>query len=179
MKILKDSFISSLIYHKSPIRSFISEKGTALLGKNAKVANSIISDNCVIDGTILNSIIFPGVVVGENSYIKDSIILPNISIGSSSYIIKTIIDERTNHDPATGPEVKIPDIGNKCNIGTADGNIKNNEFSSLNNSLTLIGKNCRIPDNTRIGGACYIASGRGDSYFKKNKHLYNGLSILN
>jgi glucose-1-phosphate adenylyltransferase len=193
MEILKNPAIASLIFHKSPIKSFITEKGQAILGINAKVANSIVSDNCKIFGTVMNSILFPGVEIGENTFIKDSIILPNNIIGPGSYITKTIIDERTDRsiksNNNSGKENKennninniVPyfNVGSKCNIGKNDGQIKNNEFPSLNGSLSLIGKNCRIQEGVKIGGACYIASGKGESYFLKNKHLYNGLSILN
>ena len=194
MEILKNHAISDLIFRKSPVRSFIAGKGQAILGVNAKVANSIISDNCRIFGTVMNSIISPGVEIAENTVIKDSIILPNITIGPGCYITKAIIDERTdlmqNIDILPEKDRKaqtenafnnapVPVIGSKCNIGTSDGQIKNNEFPSLNGSITLIGKNCYIPEGARIGSACYIASGKGESYFLKNKHLYNGLSILN
>jgi glucose-1-phosphate adenylyltransferase len=193
MEILKNNAISSLIFFESPVKSLISQKGQAVLGVNAKVANSIVSDNCKIFGTVMNSILFPGVEIGENTFIKDSIILPNNIIGPGSYITKTIIDERTDRniksDDRTGKESKennninniVPyfNVGSKCNIGTSDGQIKNSEFPALNGSICLIGKNCRIPEGVKIGGACYIASGKGESYFQKNRHLYNGLSILN
>ncbi|MBN2402879.1 MAG: hypothetical protein JXN64_10825 [Spirochaetes bacterium] len=200
MEILKNRAISSLIFHESPIKTFIAEKGHAVLGGGAKVANSIVSDNCRIFGTVMNSILFPGVEIGENTFIKNSIILPNTHIGPGSYIINTIIDETTdivnNIDPNNNSDKEknkkdkkeqietniktapVPNIGSKCNIGTSDSQMKNKEFPSLYNSLTLIGKNCRLPDGVRVGGACYIASGKGGSYFLKNKHLYNGLSIL-
>jgi glucose-1-phosphate adenylyltransferase len=181
MEIIKNQSVSSLIFHKSPIKSYITNKGQAIFGANAKAANSIISDNCKIYGVIMNSIIFPGVEVGENTYINNSIILPNVIIGSGAHITKTIIDERTDIIKNENGENSAGylNIGNRCRIGTSDGQMKNSEFPSLNGSLTLIGKNCRIPDDAKIGGACYIASGKGDSYFQKNKHLYNGLSLLN
>jgi ADP-glucose pyrophosphorylase len=193
MEILKNQAISSLIFFKSPVKSFITMKGQAVLGANAKVANSIVSDNCKIFGTVMDSILFPGVEVGENTIIKNSIILPNNIIGPGSYIIKTIIDERTdrtvkieNNSVKENNEnnniqniVPYFNVGSRCNIGTSDGLIKNSEFPSLTGSISLIGKNCRIPEGVRIGGACYIASGKGESYFQKNKHLYNGLSVLN
>ncbi|MFH0974538.1 MAG: hypothetical protein V1874_02005 [Spirochaetota bacterium] len=190
MQILKNQSISSVLFHKSPIKSFITDKGMAVLGVKAKVANSIVSDNCKIFGTVMNSIIFPGVEIGENTLIKDSIILPNNIIGSGSYITKSIIDERTdirkeiNKTAGKNKEEeniteRYLNVGNNSNIGTSDGQMKNNEFPALNSSLTLIGKNCKVPDGARIGGACYIASGKGETYFQKNKHLYNGLSLLN
>jgi glucose-1-phosphate adenylyltransferase len=181
MEILKNKSVSSIIFHKSPIRSYITNKGQAIFGTNAKAANSIISDNCKIYGVVMNSIIFPGVEIGENSHINDSIILPNVIIGSNSYITKTIIDERTDTIKSDNSEITTPylSIGNKCRVGTNDSQIKNSEFPSLNDSITLIGKNCRIPDDARIGSACYVASGKGDFYFQRSKHLYNGLSVLN
>ena len=179
MEILKNNSLSSVIYHNSSIKSFITANGETSIEAGAKVANSIISDRCRISGTVMNSILFPGVVIGENTIVKDSIILPNIIIGSNSTIVKTIIDEKTDFN--TDPEDSQPylNIGNKCNIGSTDAQMKNSDFSSLNNSLTLIGKNCRIPDDSGVGGACYIASEKGGEYFSKNKYLYNGLSILN
>lgn len=179
MEILKNNPLSSVIYHDSGIKSFIAANGKTSIEAGAKVANSIISDRCRIAGTVINSILFPGVVIGENTTVKDSIILPNIITGSNSSIIKTIIDERTdisNDNDNNGP---ILNIGNKCSIGSTDARMKNSDFPSLNNSLTLIGKNCRIPDASGIGGACYVASGKGGEYFSKNRYLYNGLSILN
>ncbi len=193
MEILRNQAISSLIFFKSPVKSFITEKGQAILGENAKVADSIVSDNCKIFGTVMNSILFPGVEIGENTIVKDSIILPNNIIGPDSHITKTIIDERTDRKILTaninGKENTESDtiknimpylnIGSRCSVGTNDGQIKNSEFPSLNGSISLIGKNCRIPEGARIGGACYVASGKGESYFQKNRHLYNGLSVLN
>lgn len=173
MRILRDPVLSRLVQDNPSIRSFTRGDGTAIIRENANVKNSFLSDSCKIAGTVENSIISPGVVIEDNSVIKDSIILPNIKIGYNSRITKTIIDERNG----TEAENQYLDIGNKCRIGSAAGQLKNNEFPFLYQNITLIGKNCRIPDESNIGGACYIASGKAEKHFQKTKYLYDGLSI--
>jgi len=56
--------------------------------------------------------------------------------------------------------------------------MKNSDYPRvLYNSITLIGKNCIIPDGITVGGACYIASGRAQQDFAKRKYIYNGTSV--
>ncbi len=59
--------------------------------KSAKIINSMISDGCLIYGQIIHSIISSGVIVKDNSIIKDTIIHPNVKIGENCYIEKAII----------------------------------------------------------------------------------------
>lgn len=174
MKILMDPVLSRLVQDNPSIRSYVKGDGVAIIRENANVKNSFLSDSCKIAGTVENSIISPGVVIEDNSVIKDSIILPNIKIGYNSRITKTIIDERSG----INSDQQYLDIGNRCRIGSGDNQLKNNEFpASLYQSITLIGKNCRIPDESNIGGACYIASGKAEKHFRNSKYLYDGLSI--
>ena len=175
MKIMEDPKLSSLLLKESLIKNYITDKGMARIGENAKITNSFISDNCQVYGTVENSIIFPGVEIGENTIIKNSIILPFIKIGSRSRIERTLIDERTDFNA----ENNYLNIGNNCHIGKRDEQLKNNDFPrSVFRSITLIGKDCHIPEGSRIGGACYIASGKGEEHFLKRKYLYDGLSLI-
>ena len=167
--------VFGLLYREKIIKSQIKTAGSALIGKNAKVLRSFISDCCIINGTVLDSIIYPGVEIGEDTIVRDSIILPNVKIGPHSRIIRTIIDERTD----LKPENDYLNIGSNCRVGTEDEFMKNNDYPrSLFESVTLIGKNCRITDGAKIGCACYIASGLGENYFPLRKHLYNGESLI-
>ena len=69
-------------------------------------------------------------------------------------------------------------IGNDCRIGSEYKDIKNGTFpAALKNGITLIGKNCIIPEKASIGSGCYIGSGKGLDYLLRNRYLYNGESI--
>ena len=175
MEILKKPELSTLLQDESLLKYHIKGRGLARIGANANIYYSFISDSCQIFGTVINSIIFPGVEIGEKTVVKDSIILPFTKIGSGARILRTIIDERTD----LIEENNYLNIGNNCHVGTEDKQIKNNDFpKSVYRSITLIGKDCNIPEGVRVGGACYIASGKGKEYFSNNKHLYNGLSLI-
>ncbi len=167
--------IFNLLYHDQIIRSQINPGGLSHVGRHGKILNSFISDSCVINGTVERSIIYPGVEIGEHTVVKDSIILPFNRIGAGTRIVRTIIDERTD----LGPEEGYLNIGNQCKIGSGDEFIKNEDFpKSLFSSITLLGKDCRVADNARIGGGCYVASGMGNEFLGTKKYLYDGTSLL-
>ncbi len=174
MSVLRDQELFRLLYADSSIKSWIRFEGYARLGVHSRIQHSLISDHCNINGTVINSIIFPGVFIGEKTVVRDSIILPAARIGAGARITRTIIDERTDF----GEDSDYLNIGDGCAVGEEREGLKNNDFPrSLFGSVTLIGKDCRIPDNARIGGACYVASGLGAEYFEKNRALYDGLSV--
>ena len=173
--IIWDQDIFNLLHSENIIKSKILSEGYAYIGRHGRIVRSFISDFCTINGTVENSIIYPGVEVGLNSVIKDSIILPFNKIGSGVRIVNSIIDERTD----LNPESHYLNIENSSKIGSSEGFIKNSDFSkSLFLSITLIGKNCRISEGARIGGGCYVASSLGDEFFRTKKFLYDGMSLV-
>lgn len=171
-KIIWDKKIFSLLYKERIIKSRITASGYAHLGKQADVINSFISDYCKINGKVENSIIYPGVIIDEKAEIKDSIILPFVHVGRGSSIVHSIVDETTD-------ETNIENnIGLYCDIGTMESRIRNGDFpQSIFSGITLIGKNCHIPDRVQIGGACYIASRMTSENFGKTKRIHDGVSV--
>jgi glucose-1-phosphate adenylyltransferase len=173
IEILRNPELFSFLHKESSIETKIQTSSIARVGMNARIVNSFIFDGCEINGEVSNSIVFPGVSIGERTVIRDSIILPNARIGSYSRIAKTVIDENLNK------ELQHLNVGNNCRIGSDDDQIKNSDFpKSIFKSITLIGKDCDIPDGSAIGGACYVSSGLGREYFFKRKYLNDGLSLL-
>ena len=59
----------------------------------AVVKNSLISDGCVIEGTVENSILFRGVKVGKGSVIKNSVIMQKTVVGSNVELDCVITDK--------------------------------------------------------------------------------------
>ena len=91
-----------------PILSKSSNYPSQYIGVNAEVKNSMISEGSKIEGTVINSLIFEGVEIGENVIIKDSVIMPNVKVEDNSIINRAII--------ATGVT-----IGEGVSIGNVDG----------------------------------------------------------
>ncbi len=59
----------------------------------ALVKNSLISDGCIIEGTVENCILFRGVKVGKGTVIKNSIIMQDTVIGSGVTLDSVITDK--------------------------------------------------------------------------------------
>ncbi len=174
MDILKKQVLANNIFYNSKIRNHINSTADAFINRDAEVSGSFISDGCKISGKITDSIIYPGVHVGEGTIIKNSIILPFVKIGNNSKIMNTIIDENIDVNNSDN----LLNIGNECKIGSEHKDINNGNFpKALRNGITLIGKSCNLPDKASIGGGCYIGSGKGQEYLLRNKYLYNGESI--
>jgi glucose-1-phosphate adenylyltransferase len=69
------------------------EKPPHYVGKDAVINNSIVSEGAVILGAVENSIIFSGVIIGENAVVRDSVIMADVEINKNCVINYSIIDE--------------------------------------------------------------------------------------
>ncbi len=59
---------SSLLYKKeAPIYTRVHNSAPVVYKTGAKAENSMIADECVIEGTVINSVLFSGTYVGKNS----------------------------------------------------------------------------------------------------------------
>ena len=62
-------------------------------GSKAIIQDSLVSNGCIIEGTVINSVLSPGVRVGKGSIVKDSVILNDTIIGNDVKITQSIIDK--------------------------------------------------------------------------------------
>lgn len=65
-------------------------KPSQVIGETANIKNSLITEGCVIDGTVENSVLFSGVIVEKGAHIKDSVIMCNSVIGSGAVVERAI-----------------------------------------------------------------------------------------
>ncbi len=77
------------------------------IGKKAKVKTSMISNGCVVEGSVTHSSLASAVVVESGSKIKDSVLLPNVHIGKNCKITKAIVNE--NVSVKDGSVIEDPD----------------------------------------------------------------------
>lgn len=81
------------------------------IGDEATLSNSMVSEGCVIDGKVTNSVIYYGAKIAKGAEIKDSIIMPYAEIGENARVCHSIVGWRTkvgNNSvigaPQDGPE---------------------------------------------------------------------------
>lgn len=61
------------------------------VGEDAVLKNSSITEGCKIEGTVENSIIFPGVTVEKGAVINNSVIMPECVIGEGAVVEYSIV----------------------------------------------------------------------------------------
>jgi glucose-1-phosphate adenylyltransferase len=77
------------------------------VSRESKVVNSMISEGCKIFGTVVNSVLSPGVYIGKGAYISDTVIMRNSIIRENTIIHRSIIGSRC-------------EINKECSIGKED-----------------------------------------------------------
>ncbi len=75
------------------IRSRTSAEPPQYIGANAQVKNSIITEGCIIDGTVINSVLSNGVVVEAGAVVKDAVILSGAVVKKNAKVEYAIVDE--------------------------------------------------------------------------------------
>lgn len=64
-----------------------------LIGSKASVKNSLVTQGCVVNGTVEGSVLFNNVNVGEGAQVIDSVLMPGVLIEEGAVVKKAIIDE--------------------------------------------------------------------------------------
>ncbi len=62
--------------------------------ETADVKNSVVSNGCLIEGTVENSIIGRGCVIKKGAVVKNSVILPGVTIGKDVHVENQVVDKR-------------------------------------------------------------------------------------
>ncbi len=116
---------------------------------NGDVINSVVSEGCIIEGKVRNSILSPGVAVANDSEVVDSIVFHDTIIGRNTKLNKVICDKDSR-------------IGEGCMVGGFGRETKSGEFGDLLHSgITVLGRNTVVPNKTKIGANTAIySSGR-------------------
>lgn len=68
-------------------------KKPQIIGKDASINNSLVTQGCVINGEVQGSVLFHDVYVGQGAKIIDSVLMPGVLVEEGAEIYKAIVDE--------------------------------------------------------------------------------------
>ncbi len=166
----KDSGISP---QKWQIRTNIDTEGRtadrapARFGSDCCLQNCMISAGSNIQGTVINSVLAPGVIVEPGAVVKDSILFEDCVVGKGATVDLAILDKRVQ-------------VGRNAVIGFGTNHTCANKQkpSHLYTGITLVGKGASVPAERKIGRNCVIDSGVSEDLFA-GILLEDGESLLN
>jgi glucose-1-phosphate adenylyltransferase len=112
---------------------------------------SLITDGCVIEGTVEHSVLSPGVIVRRGAIVRHSVVMTDALIEENAVVDHAILDKRVL-------------VGAEARIGWEEKEVPGTP-TAPHNGITVIGKNTPIPARTRIGRNCVIAADLDESAF--------------
>jgi glucose-1-phosphate adenylyltransferase len=112
----------------------------------ATVEGALISNGCMIGGTVINSVLSPGVTVEAGAEVRDSIIMNGTHVLRGARIDRCILDK----------EIVVE---RDAVVGWGDDLTPNRlEPKNLETGITIVGKAACIPSGVRVGRNCRIDS---------------------
>jgi glucose-1-phosphate adenylyltransferase len=129
------------------------ERPPVKLGSLGQSRDSLLSNGCVIDGTVVNSVLSPGVCVERGAVVSDSVIMNDTIIRAGAVVDRCVLDKEI-------------EIGARAQVGVGDDSTPNQlEPANINTGITIVGKRARIPASASIGRNCRIdPNTTGDDY---------------
>ncbi len=123
------------------------DRAPARFGMSAHLEDSLIAAGSTILGTVIHSVLAPGVFVGPGAVIKDSILFSDCVVKAGAVVDQAILDKRV----VVGASCTIGD-GGDCNV------VNRITPNHLYAGITLIGKEAHLADGMRVGRNCVIDS---------------------
>jgi glucose-1-phosphate adenylyltransferase len=120
------------------------ERPPAKLGPSGDTHTSLISNGCRIDGTVIHSVLSPGVRVEPGAVVRDSVVMNDTVIRAGAVVDRCILDKEI-------------EIGAGAQVGVGDKMTPNLlEPANLNTGITIVGKQAHVPPGAIIGRNCRI-----------------------
>ena len=129
------------------------ERPPVRVNTGATIDKSLVSNGCVVEGTVEHSVLSPGVQIGPGALVRHSIIMTDTIIGERAIVDRAILDKNIV-------------VGARSHVGFGDDYTPNETQPNLRTGITVVGKNTIIPAGIKIGCNCIIANDLEESAFE-------------
>jgi glucose-1-phosphate adenylyltransferase len=120
------------------------ERPPSKCSQPSQVDDSMISQGCMVQGIVVNSVLSPGVHVERGALVRDSIVMHDTIIRAGAQVHRSILDKQV-------------DIGAGAQVGAGDDNKPNeSEPGKLHTGITIVGKRAQVPAGAILGRNCRI-----------------------
>lgn len=146
LDLLNDRPALDLYDERWTIHTRSEERPPVKMLSDARVERALLSNGCIISGSVCNSVLSPGVVVEAGAEVRDSIILNDAVIKAGARVERCILDKRVT-------------VGSNAWLGWgADDTPNRREPKNLSCGTTVVGKEAQIPEGIRVGRNVCIGS---------------------
>ncbi len=93
MEMLDPELINDLFIRRGKVFTKVKDETPAKYNEEALISNSIVADGCIIEGTVINSVLFRGVYVGKGAVIRDTIVMQDSVVQQGANLDSAILDK--------------------------------------------------------------------------------------
>ncbi len=93
MQLLDKEIREDLFTSDRPIRAKGADKASTYIGPDGVCLNSLVAEGCRIEGTVVNSILFPGVTVEKGAKVEDCILFRGTTVREAARLSHVITDK--------------------------------------------------------------------------------------
>lgn len=93
MQLLNPEIRAELFPKDRPIRAKGADKSSTYISESGSCLNSLVAEGCSIEGTVVDSILFPGVTVAKGAVVRNSILFKGTSVGENANLAHVIADK--------------------------------------------------------------------------------------
>lgn len=144
MDLLVDEPLLNLLDRNWIIHTPSEERPPVNIRTGATVSHSLITDGCVIEGTVEYSVLSPGVKVARGAVVRNSIILTDSEVRAGAVVDRSVVDKRAI-------------IGENAHVGYG-ADYSPNPLGDLASGISLVGKNGFVKPGIKVGRNCVVAS---------------------
>ena len=94
MQLLDPAIRADLFHPDRPIRAKGTDKSSTYVGPAGRCVGSLVADGCSIEGTVENSILFPGVVVEPGAVVRNCVLFKETVVRRSASLAYIITDKQ-------------------------------------------------------------------------------------
>jgi len=120
------------------------ERPPVKVGSRGEVHDSLLSNGCIVNGTVINSVLSPGVQIERGAVVRDSVIMNDTTITAGALVDRCVLDKEI-------------EIGANARVGVGDDTTPNQlEPANINTGITIVGKRARVVAGAVVGRNCRI-----------------------
>lgn len=94
MQLLDPAIRADLFAPERPIRAKSADKSSSYIGPSGRCVNSLVGDGCNVEGSVEDSILFPGVMVEEGARVRGCILFRDTVIRRNADVACIVTDKR-------------------------------------------------------------------------------------
>jgi glucose-1-phosphate adenylyltransferase len=132
------------------------DRSPSIVGSEGEVTTSMVSHGTRVEGTVRDSILFPGVHVGPGAVVEESIVMHDTRVLPGARLNRAIVDKQVR-------------IGASAQVGTGEQAPHPEYPSDLSSGICVIGKRAEIPAGARIGRNTMVEPGVRETDFVREE----------